>query len=416
MEKVDILIKGAVVYPLNRKLDIGIVGNKIAVLQNEISKESAGQVIDADGCVVSPGFVDSHMHIDKSLTANEDDTTDLLSAHIRSLKENARVYSGWSKDAIVDEIVERTSKVVEKCIVNGTTAIKTHVLITDDWDMCALDALEILKRKYQHSISIYNIVPCIPAYEREWRMYAEQGKIDFIGAYPNCTTNLFTGLPEYDCNYVPAVDFAFQLAKEYHLPLDIHCDESDSNDISCFRYIIEKTAESNMAGFVTCGHVTGLGARGIDEDDVYDAIANCSKYGVSVTSLTSCNMYLMESGRRGPTRVEQLMDAGVNVSIASDNIRDPFRPFGNGDLLEEALLTAQVHKFGTREKLCKLFRMITYNPAKNTLLDNYGVMPGCTADLVIMKAPDISEAILSKAKRAYVLKAGKIVAKDGKML
>lgn len=80
-----------------------------------------------------------------------------------------------------------------------------------------------------------------------------------------------------------------------------------------------------------------------------------------MTTLTSCNLYLMSDARRGSTCVKRLMEAGVPVSIASDNVRDPLRPYGNADLLQEALLTAQVHKLAGENQLTQVFRMITEN-------------------------------------------------------
>jgi cytosine deaminase len=120
-------------------------------------------------------------------------------------------------------------------------------------------------------------------------------------------------------------------------------------------------------------------------------------------------MFLMGSGRRGPTRVKEFLDAGVNVAVASDNIRDPFRPFGNANLLEEALLTAQVHKLALPDQLKKVFDMITYNGAKNSLLDNYGTHTGAIADLVLLDAATEHEALVSQARKLLVIKHGKVI-------
>lgn len=113
-----------------------------------------------------------------------------------------------------------------------------------------------------------------------------------------------------------------------------------------------------------------------------------------MTTLTSCNLYLMSDARRGPTCVKRLMEAGVPVSIASDNVRDPFRPYGNADLLQEALLTAQVHKLAGENQLTQVFRMITENPAANCLISDYGLREGCRADFVLLDAQSPAQAVL----------------------
>jgi hypothetical protein len=137
---------------------------------------------------------------------------------------------------------------------------------------------------------------------------------------------------------------------------------------------------------------------------------------IFIAALPSCNLYLMgrkdkQPIRRGVTRVKDFLKAGVNIAYASDNIRDPFRPYGNADMLEEGLLTAQVLQMGTPSELETVFRMGTYNPAKILGLKNYGTQVGCKADLVLLEAASPSEALISQATKAYVFKNGKPVAK-----
>lgn len=414
--KYDLLIKDGNVYPLNRILDMGIKDGKIVDLKQGLSPDEAETVIDAKNCTISPAFVDAHMHIDKALTADEDDTTDLLQACIRADHKTHESYMGWDRQAIVDDIVERSSEIIKMCIANGTTAIKTHVLITPDIGFAALDAMDILKEKYKDYITIKTVVPAYDDFLDEWKEYARKGSIDCVGGYPNMEYNEATGNLDYTLAFKKEVDKAFELAKKYDLPVDLHCDESDSDNLSCFLYMIDQTYANQMQGRVTCSHVTGLGSKDIDEAYAADAIARAAKTCVNITTMTSCNMYLMDIGRRGPTRVRQLLDCGINVSIASDNIRDPFRPFGNADLLEEGLLTAQLHKFGTKNGLNKIAQMITIFPAANLNLPDYGILPGCNADVVVLDAPDMNEAILSQVKKSYVIKLGKVVAKDGNLV
>ena len=114
--------------------------------------------------------------------------------------------------------------------------------------------------------------------------------------------------------------------------------------------------------------------------------------------------------------MDEFLKAGANVAVASDNVRDPYRPFGNGDLLEEALFAAQVLQYGTADQLDEVMRMITTRPARNTMIPDYGLAQGCRADLAILDAPTAKEAIISQSERLYVLKGGKIVVKDGRIL
>ncbi len=114
--------------------------------------------------------------------------------------------------------------------------------------------------------------------------------------------------------------------------------------------------------------------------------------------------------RRGLTRVKQLLAAGVNVTYASNNVRDALRPLGNFDLLEEALILAYGAHLDTVEELNTLLQMSTYNAAKALKLQHYGLEKGCAADMVVLDAPTASAAIVSQAEKRYVFKAGRLMA------
>lgn len=404
----DYIIKNANIYLGNGHLklntDIAIKDGRIVKEEAGIDVEAASQVYQAEGMLVVPGFMDTHMHIDKAFTMDNDATLSLIEACANSDRLSDS-YFGWSEEEIYKEIMEHAGKVVEMCIAHGTTLLKTNVLFTPTWKTLALKAMNELKEKYKEYITIQSCVGFVDEYREELLERAEKGQIDCIGGYPHLA-------PDYKA----VTDDCFMLAKKFNLPLDLHCDEADTVNLDCFKYIIESTKKYSMEGKVTCGHVTALNATNISETEVEKLVEEAAAVSMNVTSLTSCNMYLMNMTRRGPSRVRQLAEAGVNVAIASDNVRDTFRPFGNCDLLEEALLTAQVHKFGSTEWLRKTMDMITYNPAKNAMAENYGLKTGCKADLCIIEAPTPEEAILSKAKRKIVMKGGKVVAKEGVLI
>lgn len=114
--------------------------------------------------------------------------------------------------------------------------------------------------------------------------------------------------------------------------------------------------------------------------------------------------------RRGVTRIREFLDAGVNIAYASDNILDPFRPIGNGDMLEEGLLCAQVAQMVTRSELAQVYAMGTINAAKTLQLENYGLDVGSAADIVLLEADNVADALIQRATRRYVIKRGVVVA------
>ncbi len=416
--KYDIILKNGNLYHGKGNVTyhkcIGIKDGRIACVADEIDESEANRSYHIEGCLVSPGFVDSHMHID--LNYSFDYQRDVPSL-IGGAKEFGPLFdkcAAWTRKEIFDDITERSARTVDNCVKNGTTALKTNITYLPQWKGISLDSCVYLKEKCKGLCDIFILTTFThpepdEIFENEvvpeWERAAASGKVDFIAAYPH---------KHPDGRAI--IDSVFQAAEKYHLPIDMHCDESDVPVLDCFSYILDKTMETGMQGKVTLGHVTALSSHMFPDEEAAKLIEKAARADINITSLTSCNLYLMNRNRRGPTRVKEFVDAGVNVAVASDDVREVLRPYGNCDLLEEALLTAQVHKMGTTKELRQVFDMISYNAAKNTLLENYGVEEGCRADLVVLAAETPEEAIISQCRKKYVFKNGVFVAENGKLI
>ncbi len=410
------VVNGSLFWPYGCvSKEIGIRDGYITEVADRIDRNEAAQVIDAADRVIVPGFVDSHMHIEKSWNPDDEEMNDLREACNYSAQKLEAYYYNWNRESIVQDVFENAAPILKQCIVNGTSAIRTNVMVNRIVGTAALEAVNRLKKTYRSKLDILVTADCPEGMEEEWADSVRKGWIDFIGGYPNLARKgggyKYADPKERKKN----MDRIFELAKQYRLPVDVHCDESDEPDFSLFRYICERAWREQMEGMVTVSHVTALDAKGADEEAAADSAAWCAKGEVHVTTLTSQNLYLMSGGRRGATRVRQLREAGVMVEVASDNVRDIFRPFGNCDLMEEALLTAQLHKYGTDRELLDIMRMITYFPAASCRLEEYGLLPGCKANLAVLESDSVPEALRSQVKKAYVMHMGKIVAANGRM-
>jgi cytosine deaminase len=115
---------------------------------------------------------------------------------------------------------------------------------------------------------------------------------------------------------------------------------------------------------------------------------------------------------RGVTRIEELRAAGVNVSISTNNIVNPFTPYGHPDMLRQALITAMAAHLGNLDQMAWLLDLITVNPAKALGLTDYGLSEGCWADIVVLDAADPIQAITEQSEKLWVFKAGRTVARN----
>lgn len=400
----DMMLRGGCLPDCSGPMDLAVQNGAIAAVGEDLPG-TADTVLDVAGKLISPSFVDSHMHLDKVLTGLEQDAVDtwgavqIMLAHAKSL----------SREQVREDVKRRARTVIDWEIAHGSGLLKSHVYCNGIWGTESVRAHRELREEYRGRVDIESIVPWPedgdPALTVELDALAAEGYIDYVGGFPY-------GMPEYR----ERIDAIFDKAEQFGIGIDLHVDEKDIPDARAFEYICEKTIERGMQGRVTCGHVTTLSA--LPDEEAARIIELAARAEMNVITLPSCNMYLRGRDdpspiRRGVTRIREFLEAGVNIAYASDNIRDPFRPFGNGDMLEEGLFTAQVMQYGTRDQLAQVFRMGTGAAARNCMRKDYGLEPGCRADLVVLDAPTPAEALKSLSQRLYVIKGGVIQARRG---
>src|SRR5690625_2836143 len=151
-----------------------------------------------------------------------------------------------------------------------------------------------------------------------------------------------------------------------------------------------------------------------NNDYTQKIIGNLKHAGVNIVTNPTSNPMLQNrlehyAKRRATTRVDELLDNGVNVSIGNDNIMDPFIPLGKGSLLQAAHLLAHTAHLSRPADLRRLFQMITINGAKTLNDNNYGIKVGNQADLIVLNAQNAAEAIRLTSDCLYVIRGGKII-------
>jgi cytosine deaminase len=225
------------------------------------------------------------------------------------------------------------------------------------------------------------------------------------------------GIPHYELTRedgVESVRFAFALADEFGLRVDIHCDETDDDHSRFIEVMVAETLRRGMSGRVTASHTTAM--HSYNAAYAYRLVANIARAGLHMVTNPLDNAVLQgrfDTGpiRRGHTRVKQLQEAGVNVCVGHDSIMDPWYPLGYGDPLQAAFVLAHLGQLTGDEELRRLLDMVTVNPAAALGLTDYGLREGGPADLVVFDAPSEVDALRLVAPRFLVLRGGRAVAR-----
>jgi len=211
------------------------------------------------------------------------------------------------------------------------------------------------------------------------------------------------------------IDWFFETAQELGVPLDFHADSSDDPALLTCDYIAEHTIKRRMQGRVTVGHLCMLDV--LEPPHRAQVIAKLREARIHVISLPATEMHVKartDTRRtwRGVARLGELREAGLNVAVSTNNIVNPFTPYGHPDLLRQTLVSALSMHLGNLDQMAWLLELITTNAARAIGIEGYGLAEGCRADLVVLDARDSAQAITEQAEKLYVIKNGRVVARN----
>lgn len=381
-------------------VDIAIQGPRIAALGPSLALRGR-QELDLAGRLVLPGFVDAHLHLDRALALDDG----MLPAD--SLDAAIAAFFQWRHSVTPERIYTNALRVAERALQHGTIALRTHVTIDAQGGLELLDPILRLREAMAPKLIIQIVA------------FPDSPDVDAGRATPllrqaiAAGADLIGGAPAKSAAPQRFVDTILDLAGSLDCALDLHIDETDDPSSNTLEYLAERTLATGFRRTVTAGHCCALAAQ--DEVTARRVIEKVAEAGLHILTLPYCNLYLMgrqDRGlvRRGLTRVRDLAAAGVNVAYGSDNIRDPFNPFGNADLLQAALITGLALQMGTPAELADVVAMATSNPARILELDDYGLAQGNIASLVVVDAGDLGTAVATTAPRRYVFARGQLVA------
>ena len=399
----DMIIRGATLPDGRTNIDIGIQDGKITVVEPNLQSE-AGEVINATGRLVTPPFADAHVHMDSTLSLglprlNESGT----------LLEGIALWGELKPHLTVEAIYERAKKLCLWSIARGTLAIRSHVDICDD-RLLAVEALTRLRHDMRPYLDIQLVAFPQDGYLRSPNSVINLQRaldmgVDVIGGIPHFERTMEEG--------AESVKALMRIAAERGTRVDMHCDETDDPLSRHIETLAAETVRHGMRGRVAGSHLTSM--HSMDNYYVSKLIPLIAEAGVGAIANPLINITLQGRHdtypkRRGMTRVKELMAAGVPVAFGHDCVMDPWYSFGSHDMLEVASMGLHVGQLTSVADIKACFAAVTETPAKILGLQNYGVAPGCNADLVVLQAADAFEAIRISAERLYVIRRGKIIA------
>ena len=377
-------------------VDIGVSAGRIVDIAARIDADGAEEQLD--GRLVIAGFVETHIHLDKSCILER------CNCERGTLGEAIETVAAAKRAFTEADIHARAQRTLEKAIIQGTTRMRTHVEADPRVGLNGFHAVCALKRDYAWAL---DLEICVfpqegltndPGTEELLIEACEQGA-DVIGGCPYTDTD-------------PAAQTAriFAIARRFDLDIDFHLDFDLDPSWMHLDEVCRQTDAHRWGGRVAIGHVTKLST--IDHSRLDKIAAQLADAGVAVTVLPATDLFLM--GRehqhhvpRGVAPAHRLLTHGVTCSLATNNVLNPFTPFGDCSLIRMANLYANIAQLGRGDDMRACFDMVTTLPARLMNAADYGIAVGHPADLVVIDSRDPAMAVAELARPLFGYKRGR---------
>ncbi len=392
----DLVLRLARIAGWEDAVDIGISDGRIVAIAPHI--ESDAPAMPLDGRLAFPGFVDSHIHLDKSCIS------DRCGCERGTLQEAIAAVATAKAAFTEDDIYARARRTLERAIVQGTTHMRTHVEIDPRIGLRGFDAIRRLKAEQAWAIDLE-----ICVFPQEG-LTNDPGTEDLLAAACAAGADLIGGCPYTDTDPHGQIARIFALAEKFDLDIDFHLDFDIDPTWMHLDEVCRLTEASRRGGRVAIGHVTKLSAL---PPETFEAVARrLADAGVAVTVLPATDLFLMGRGHshnipRGVAPAHRLAQRGVTCSLATNNVLNPFTPFGDCSLIRMANLYANAAHAGTAHELAACFDLVTASPARLMNLDAYGIAVGHPADLVVLDCSNPAAAVAELAQPLLGFKRGR---------
>lgn len=384
-------------------VDIGLEGNKIHAIASQL-EHLGRQEIDVRGRLVSPPFVESHIHLDSALTAGQPRWN-----QSGTLFEGIDIWRERKQSLTLEEVKQRAIATLKLQAQQGVLFVRSHADVSET-NLIALKALLEVRDAVKDWMTVQ-----VVAFPQDG-LYGQSHNQALMEKALKLGADVVGGIPHYEMTRedgVRSVHRIFELAQEYDRLIDIHCDEIDDDQSRFLEVVAACAIRTGLGSRVTASHTTAFGSY--NNAYAFKLMGLISRSGINFVANPLINITLQGRTdtypkRRGVTRVKELWQQGLNVSLGHDCVQDPWYSLGTGNLLQVAAMAVHVCQMTGTEEIDACFDMVTANGAKTLKVeDRYGIAVGKPANLIVLDAESPYDAIRRIPAITHVISQGRLL-------
>lgn len=361
-------------------------------------------VLDAQGGLALPAFVEPHIHLDTTQTAGQP-----------AWNQSGTLFEGierWAERKALlthEDVKQRAWQTLKWQIANGVQYVRTHVDVSDP-TLTALRAMLEVKQEVAPWVTLQIVAfpqEGILSYPNGEALLEEALRLgaDVVGAIPH-----FEFTREYG---VESLHKAFALAQKYDRLVDVHCDEIDDEQSRFVETVAALALKLEMGAKVTASHTTAMHSyNGAYASRLFRLL---KMSGINFVANPLVNIHLQGRfdsypKRRGVTRVKEMLEAEINVCFGHDDVFDPWYPLGTANMLQVLHMGLHVCQLMGYGQIDDGLKLITHHSARTLNLSDYGLAAGNSANLVILPAESGFDAVRRQTPVRYSIRQGAVIA------
>jgi cytosine/adenosine deaminase-related metal-dependent hydrolase len=393
----ELIIRGARLWG-QEAADIAIARGRIAAIGRDLPARPGTETIDARGCFVMPGLVDGHAHLDKTLWGTPWHSHQAGPTLVDRIENERRVLRELNLSPRL-----QSERLLRHLVARGTTHVRSHVDVGPAMKLDHLHGVQAMAEAHRDFVDVQ-----IVAFPQTGVMIAP-GTLDLLDQAVLEGAQVIGGLDPIGVDNDPKgqLNAIFAIAERRGCGIDIHLHDRGETGATTIATIAERTQALGLKGRVAISHAFCLGTL------------EPARLEQMIRLLLDNDIAVMTHAPSGGTPfppIRLLAERGVRLFTGSDGVRDCWTPLNTGDMLERAYLLAYLSGFRDDAGLELALRMATCSGAQVLGVKNYGLAVGSAADLVIVPAENAAEAVALHPPRRFVIKRGRVVARDGQAL
>jgi cytosine deaminase len=404
----DLLLRQCRLLQTDRTIadvDIAIEGGKIAAIAPQLTA-TAKITLDIAHQLVSPPFVESHIHLDSALTVGQPRWN-----QSGTLFEGIEIWRERKQNLSLEDVKQRAIETLKLQASQGVLFVRSHADVSEP-SLTTLQALLEVREEVKPWTTLQ-----VVAFPQDG-IYGSPQNDALIEKALEMGADAVGGIPHYELTRedgVKSIHRIFELAQKYDRLIDIHCDEVDDDQSRFLEVVAACTIRSDLGAKVTASHTTAFGSY--NNAYAFKLLSFLRRTQLNFIANPLINITLQGRTdtypkRRGVTRVKELWQQGSNVSFGHDCVQDPWYSLGTGNMLDVASMGLHVCQMTGTTEINACYDMVTWNGAQTlNLAEQYGVEVGKSANLIVLDASDRYDAIRRRANVSYVISRGKLLAR-----